>query len=80
MELRVTSSTFQFNIQCQYTILVNTFGTLKGLDPYFWSQKTQTLSLTRDPPESQFLIPNPTRIINLIQFDRLFSTDWGSGG
>ncbi len=36
----------------------NIFGTLKGLSPYFWSQKTRTLSLTRDPPESQFLSVN----------------------
>ena len=32
------------------------FGTLKGLSPDFWSQKTRTLGLTRDPPESQFPI------------------------
>ncbi len=36
---------------------VNIFETLKGLEPYFWSHKTLTLSLTRDPPESQFLRP-----------------------
>ncbi len=36
----------------------NIFGTLEGLNPYFWSQKTRTLSLSRDPPESQFLIVN----------------------
>ncbi len=52
---------------CQYLTMgllwfntnpANIFGTLKGLNLYFWSQKTQTLSLTRDPPESQFLIVN----------------------
>ncbi len=30
------------------------FGTPMGLDPDFRSQKTRTLGLTRDPPESQF--------------------------
>ncbi len=57
------------NLYCFYLRLVsmqhtrkespaNIFGTLKGLSPCFWSQKTRTLSLTRDPPESQFLIVN----------------------
>ncbi len=41
---------------------VNIFGTLKGLDLYFWSQKTRTLSLTIDPPESQFLIVNTDNV------------------
>ena len=36
----------------------NIYGTLKGLSPYFWSRKTRTLSLTTDPPESQFQIVN----------------------
>ncbi len=35
-------------------IPANIFGTLRGLSPFFWSQKTRTLSLTRDPTESQF--------------------------
>ncbi len=33
------------------------FGTPLGLDPDFRSQRTRTLGLTRDPPESQFPIP-----------------------
>ncbi len=39
------------------------FGTLKGLSPDFWSQKTQTLvGLTRDPPESQLPIVNTDNV------------------
>ncbi len=38
------------------------FGTLKGLSPDFWFQKTQTLGLTRDPPESKFQIVNTDNV------------------
>ena len=38
------------------------FGTLKGLSPDFGSQKTRTLGLTRDPPESQFPIVNTDNV------------------
>ncbi len=34
------------------------FGTPVGLDPDFRSQRTRTLGLTRDPPESRFKIVN----------------------
>ncbi len=38
------------------------FGTPVGLDPDFWSQRTRTLGLTRDPPESQFQIVNTDNV------------------
>ncbi len=49
---------YETDLLCQNMSPANIFGTLKVLNPYFWSQKTWTLSLTRDPPESQFLIVN----------------------
>ena len=53
-----------------YTILTSLvsytgsiFGTLKCLSPDFWSQKTRTLGLIKDPPESpQFLIANTDNV------------------
>ncbi len=38
------------------------FGTPVGLDPDFRSQRTRTLGLTRDPPESQFEIVNTDNV------------------
>ncbi len=38
------------------------FGTPVGLDPDFRSQRTRTLCLTRDPPESQFEIVNTDNV------------------
>ncbi len=38
------------------------FVTPVGLDPDFRSQRTQTLGLTRDPPESEFEIVNTDNV------------------
>ncbi len=38
------------------------FGTPVGLDPDFRSQRTRTLGLARDPPESQFQIVNTDNV------------------
>ena len=38
------------------------FGTLKGMSPDFWSQKTRSLGLTRDLPESQFPVVNTDNV------------------
>ncbi len=45
-------------IQCIFTFPGGISGTPVGLDPDFRSQRTRTLGLTRDPPESQFQIVN----------------------
>ena len=71
-----------FNEPITFTMTIMIFQqTLKGLNPYFWSRKTRILSLTRDPPESQFLkIGSHPSFFNTKLWDSRVSTDWGPRG